>query len=222
MPRNFSIISSLTSFPFRHGRFLYQFDLKQRPGEDIQYAHIMLQDITIPTHPVWFVNGSYKLPSGTPTLFNAVDSVPYPNTSNVMTVAYGEVVEVVLVNYDPGEHPHHLHGNVFWVVAEGHVDDLDDIPTYFAAKPSVKRDTTTIKACALWATGKCMCEVGENDAGCTSDEEEGKIGYTVIRFVADHPGVWLFHCHIEWHVAAGMEMTWIVDEPSIKANGIFF
>jgi FtsP/CotA-like multicopper oxidase with cupredoxin domain len=25
-----------------------------------------------------------------------------------------------------------------------------------------------------------------------------------IRIVADNPGVWTFHCHIEWHVAAGL------------------
>jgi hypothetical protein len=24
-------------------------------------------------------------------------------------------------------------------------------------------------------------------------------GWTVIRFRADNPGVWMFHCHIEWH-----------------------
>ncbi|KAG4220106.1 hypothetical protein PC116_g31415, partial [Phytophthora cactorum] len=29
-------------------------------------------------------------------------------------------------------------------------------------------------------------------------------GYIVLRFRADNPGVWLFHCHIEWHVASGL------------------
>jgi iron transport multicopper oxidase len=24
--------------------------------------------------------------------------------------------------------------------------------------------------------------------------------YAVLRFKADNPGVFLFHCHIEWHV----------------------
>jgi FtsP/CotA-like multicopper oxidase with cupredoxin domain len=31
-------------------------------------------------------------------------------------------------------------------------------------------------------------------------------GYAVLRFRADNPGVWLFHCHILWHLATGMAM----------------
>lgn len=29
-------------------------------------------------------------------------------------------------------------------------------------------------------------------------------GYTIIRFVADNPGVWLLHCHLDWHQEFGM------------------
>lgn len=29
-------------------------------------------------------------------------------------------------------------------------------------------------------------------------------GYTIIRFLADNPGVWLLHCHIEFHSALGL------------------
>ncbi|KAF9431520.1 hypothetical protein BGZ76_000199, partial [Entomortierella beljakovae] len=29
-------------------------------------------------------------------------------------------------------------------------------------------------------------------------------GWTVIRFVNDNPGMWAFHCHIEWHMEAGL------------------
>lgn len=31
----------------------------------------------------------------------------------------------------------------------------------------------------------------------------------VIRFKADNPGVWLFHCHIDWHLATGLAATMI-------------
>jgi len=30
------------------------------------------------------------------------------------------------------------------------------------------------------------------------------LGYTVIRFRADNPGVWFFHCHMDWHNIAGL------------------
>jgi FtsP/CotA-like multicopper oxidase with cupredoxin domain len=26
----------------------------------------------------------------------------------------------------------------------------------------------------------------------------------VVQWVADNPGRWFFHCHIEWHMATGM------------------
>ena len=28
--------------------------------------------------------------------------------------------------------------------------------------------------------------------------------WVVICFVADNPGTWVFHCHIEWHLEVGM------------------
>ena len=31
-------------------------------------------------------------------------------------------------------------------------------------------------------------------------------GFTVIRFVANNPGFWLFHCHLSWHDRIGMGM----------------
>ncbi len=29
-------------------------------------------------------------------------------------------------------------------------------------------------------------------------------GYTIVRFIADNPGFWFFHCHIEFHAEVGM------------------
>lgn len=31
----------------------------------------------------------------------------------------------------------------------------------------------------------------------------------ILRFRADNPGVWLFHCHMEWHVETGLVTTMI-------------
>lgn len=31
-------------------------------------------------------------------------------------------------------------------------------------------------------------------------------GYVVLRFRADNPGLWLFHCHVLWHLGSGMAM----------------
>jgi len=34
-------------------------------------------------------------------------------------------------------------------------------------------------------------------------------GWVVMRFIADVPGVWFLHCHIDWHLAAGLASTLI-------------
>lgn len=33
--------------------------------------------------------------------------------------------------------------------------------------------------------------------------------WLVIKFIADNPGVWAFHCHIDWHNLAGMALTFV-------------
>ena len=34
-------------------------------------------------------------------------------------------------------------------------------------------------------------------------------GHMVLRFRSDNPGVWLFHCHIEWHITSGLMATMV-------------
>ena len=38
----------------------------------------------------------------------------------------------------------------------------------------------------------------------------GDVGYSVIRFKANNPGVWALHCHIGPHMASGMMMVFVV------------
>jgi iron transport multicopper oxidase len=34
-------------------------------------------------------------------------------------------------------------------------------------------------------------------------------GYVVLRFKADNPGAWIFHCHLDWHLPAGLAVVFI-------------
>lgn len=43
-------------------------------------------------------------------------------------------------------------------------------------------------------------------------------GWARIRFVADNPGTWAFHCHIDWHMAAGLMAT-IIEAPDVLRLG---
>lgn len=31
-------------------------------------------------------------------------------------------------------------------------------------------------------------------------------GYTIVRFVADNPGTWFLHCHLDFHLEIGMAL----------------
>jgi iron transport multicopper oxidase len=46
-------------------------------------------------------------------------------------------------------------------------------------------------------------------------------GYAVIRFQVTSPGVNLFHCHIEWHVEAGLTATFIEAAPQLQAQKLY-
>ncbi|KAJ7950287.1 Laccase [Quillaja saponaria] len=37
-------------------------------------------------------------------------------------------------------------------------------------------------------------------------------GWVAIRFLADNPGVWFMHCHLEVHTSWGLKMAWLVQD----------
>jgi Multicopper oxidase len=45
-------------------------------------------------------------------------------------------------------------------------------------------------------------------------------GSAVIRFFADVPGVWAYHCHIGWHMDAGLLATFIEAPEELRASGV--
>nr|AKH61981.1 laccase 1 [Helicoverpa armigera] len=121
----------------------------------------------------------------------------YCECSHVLAVKLNSVVEIIIVDegvtFD-ANHPFHLHGHSFRVVGLRRLAKditIDEIKAYDKAgllKRNLKnapiKDTVTVP--------------------------DG--GYTVIRFKADNPGYWLFHCHIEFHVEIGMALVFKVGE----------
>ncbi|EAZ37398.1 hypothetical protein OsJ_21736 [Oryza sativa Japonica Group] len=110
-----------------------------------------------------------------------------PNTTvgdNVYVLAHNATVDVVLQNANAlarnvsEVHPWHLHGHDFWVLGYGDGafrGDAGDAAALNLRNPPL-RNTAVIFP----------------------------YGWTAIRFVADNPGVWAFHCHIEPHLHMGM------------------
>jgi FtsP/CotA-like multicopper oxidase with cupredoxin domain len=113
-----------------------------------------------------------------------------------------QTLDIVISNFDDGAHPFHLHGYKFWVLASG-VGYFD--PALYSSidlTNPLRRDTATIEA----------------------------FGWVLLRFVADNPGMWAFHCHISWHSEAGLLMQfltrsdgmegWVVPSEQIKLCGL--
>lgn len=118
--------------------------------------------------------------------------------THVYQVPVNATVEVIIIDegykYD-ANHPFHLHGHDFRVVAMERVDragvSLEQIQHLDA--------TNAIKRRLSGAPIKDTVTVPDG-------------GYTIIRFVANNPGFWLFHCHIDFHAEVGMALVFKVGD----------
>ncbi|KAJ5609385.1 Multicopper oxidase type 2 [Penicillium herquei] len=142
--------------------------------------------------PRFTINNKTYIPQDVPTLYTANTVGPEFASNpavygdvNPFILKHGEVVELVINNYHDDLHPWHLHGHEFQV--------LQRPPNggYFTGQYFKNVSSTPIR----------------RDTIMVQDH-----GHVVLRFRADNPGVWLLHCHIEWHVEAGLTAT-IIEAP---------
>ncbi|KAF9027801.1 hypothetical protein BGZ52_001909 [Haplosporangium bisporale] len=136
---------------------------------------------------------TYAADPWNPTMMqNLKEIVQYDVSQHVMTIDKRDsIVQIILDNSRGGEHPFHLHGHVFQVVAQGK-GLYEEGKSQLSAVNPLRRDTVTVP---------------------------GR-GYTVIRFKADNPGVWALHCHIEWHVTTGLVMQFVELPDELRAMHI--
>lgn len=118
-----------------------------------------------------------------------------PDTELVISHGGVEVVDVILQNLDEGNHPFHLHGHQVFVLASGH--------GYFPG----------YKSLGLAPEGRGLLDptnstIIDNPLRRDVATVEG-FGWLLVRFVADNPGLWLFHCHMVWHGESGMAMQFL-------------
>ena len=114
----------------------------------------------------------------------AVQPNPNATTSDgLYRLRFGSVVDVVLQNANmlaannSETHPWHLHGHDFWVLGYG-IGRFDPAvhPSTYNLRDPILKNTVAVHP----------------------------YGWTALRFKADNPGVWAFHCHIEAHFFMGM------------------
>lgn len=144
-----------------------------------------------------YINSTTWTPAKTPTLnqavaglkagnstFNAAGlSSAYDTSSQfIIDIPVTQTVDLLINSLDEGAHPFHLHGHQFWIMAAGggYFDwaSYESLNKNASVGNPMRRDTMTIPA----------------------------YGWTLIRFVADNPGLWALHCHISWHMESGLLM----------------
>jgi laccase len=144
---------------------------------------------------------SHRIPGVFTTDFPARPPVKFDYTGNVSQslwqpvqatklykLKYGSTVQIVLQDTSivtPENHPIHLHGYDFYIVAEGF------------GNFNAKRDT---------AKFNLVDPPQRNTASVPVS------GWSVIRFVADNPGVWLMHCHLDAHITWGLATAFLVED----------
>ncbi|KAF8967014.1 hypothetical protein BGZ46_000241 [Entomortierella lignicola] len=150
------------------------------PAADLSITmDISFQTITQSRVALGYVDKTSWVPlKGDATLFQANKGIStFDDSQLVVTLNTSQTVELIVNNYDEGSHPFHLHGHIFYVLGTG---DGNYIPgkTVLNTNNPLRRDTVTIP----------------------------EFGYAVLRFINDNPGLWTFHCHIDWHMQAGLLM----------------
>ncbi|XP_072985694.1 laccase-10-like [Typha latifolia] len=110
------------------------------------------------------------------------------NGTKVVVLPFNTSVELVMQDTSiqgAESHPLHLHGFNFFVLGQGFGNyDPSKDPSKFNLVDPVERNT-----------------VGVPDGG-----------WVAVRFLADNPGVWFMHCHLEVHTSWGLKMAWVVND----------
>ncbi|XP_059631467.1 putative laccase-9 [Cornus florida] len=140
----------------------------------------------------WNMSGVYStdFPDQPPTHFNFTSDETSELTvlgTKVKMLNYNEAVEITFQGTDimnaSESHPMHLHGHDYYVVGSGvgNFDPEVDPKGYNLVDPP-RVNTFAVP----------------------------KVGWMTIRFVANNPGVWLWHCHFSRHLTWGMSTVFIV------------
>ncbi|KAL3640737.1 sphingosine N-acyltransferase lac1 [Castilleja foliolosa] len=133
------------------------------------------------------------LPENPANIFNytGVDPVSENMNTNfgttILRVPFGTRLEIVMqgTNFlNPENHPMHVHGHNVFVVGSGfgNFDATKDPIGYNLVDPP-ERNTVAVP-------------MG---------------GWAAMRLIADNPGVWFIHCHLEEHMSWGLGLGFVVE-----------
>ncbi|KAJ5579622.1 uncharacterized protein N7459_005607 [Penicillium hispanicum] len=186
----------ITLVPYDHEPLL--------PDPDLQIeVTVYMEDLADGADYALLNNISYTKPK-VPSIYSVLGSGDlstnaeiYGEFTHPAVLGHNQVVEIILNNADTGSHPFHLHGHNFQVINRA--------PPYgprfydYADGDPFPYDSSNHSSFPTYPARRDTFVVPPQ-------------GHFVIRFVADNPGIWFFHCHIDWHLAQGLAMT-IIEAP---------
>ncbi|CAH1994185.1 unnamed protein product [Acanthoscelides obtectus] len=130
------------------------------------------------------------------------NSIRNCSCTHVVYIPLGAVVEIVFIDevaFDDA-HAFHLHGYAYHVLGMGSPGDF--------GLQKLDRDLV-IRLDQQGRLKRNFVRPPSKDTLVVPNQ-----GYSVIRFKADNPGSWLFHCHYEVHTLVGMAFVVQVGDPS--------
>lgn len=105
-----------------------------------------------------------------------------------------QTIDILISNFDDGNHPLHLHGYKYFVMAQGH-----GAPPLTQLDAAIDRDSLSPLYAQLDTSNPLRRDTASVEA----------FGWILLRVVADNPGMWAFHCHVAWHAEAGLLMQFL-------------
>ncbi|KAF3661815.1 L-ascorbate oxidase [Capsicum annuum] len=178
--------------PTRQNRRILLLNTQNRIEGYIRWA-INNVSLVFPTTPYlgsikYGINNAFDTKSPPNTFsknYNIMKPPINPNSTygnGIYMLKFNTTVDVILQNAnvlaenESEIHPWHLHGHNFWVLGYGDGKFVSKNVEKFNLKNPPLRNTVVVFP----------------------------YGWTAVRFVANNPGVWAFHCHIEPHLHLGM------------------
>ncbi|KAF8860413.1 laccase precursor [Acephala macrosclerotiorum] len=142
----------------------------------------------------WTINSqALEIDWAEPTLRMIENGVSvFPTDYNIKEITavnqwvYFIIQDLSLLN---ANHPIHLHGHDFYVLAQGSGIFLENLTALNLNNPP-RRDTAILPG----------------------------TGFLVIGFYTDNPGTWLMHCHVLWHASQGFSLQFVERESEIAAT----
>lgn len=188
--------------------FFDDFDLKPLSKEKLldEADHVITIDVAMDNlgngvNYAFFNNITYVAPK-VPILGTVLSAGEFATNSyiygniNAFVLQKNDVIDIRLNNLDTGKHPFHLHGHVFQVIERGEGVPDDQSPVAFDPENHAEYPEYPMIRDTVYVNPQ---------------------SYIVLRFKADNPGVWMFHCHIEWHLEQGLAII-LIEAPEDIQN----